>query len=101
MRWSNKCGFAAVHELAIGPLLPSPTRIRHGSYQGIAAVQLSESTALLGIPDAGLCTHIRVFDEVFEVVRVCAFMLDAERFWSSLAAVSAISFFTIARPNEL
>jgi hypothetical protein len=44
---------------------------------------------------------IRGFDEEFEVVRACQFMVDTERGCSGLAAISAISFLTIARPNEL
>ena len=44
---------------------------------------------------------IEVLDDEFEVVRACTFMVDTERCCSGLVAISAISFLTIARPNEL
>jgi hypothetical protein len=45
--------------------------------------------------------NLQLFDKEFEVVRACVFMADTERFCSGLAAISAISFLTMARPNEL
>jgi hypothetical protein len=44
---------------------------------------------------------IQVFDVEFEVVPTCAFMVDTERCRLGLVAISAISFLTVARSNEL
>jgi hypothetical protein len=59
------------------------------------------SASLFGeIPMRACAFNIQVFDKEFEVVRVCTFLVDTERCCSGLVAISAISFLTIARPNE-
>src|SRR5258708_17491634 len=37
----------------------------------------------------------------FEIILACAFIVETERCFPGLVAISAISFFTMARPNEL
>jgi hypothetical protein len=44
---------------------------------------------------------IHILDDELEVARPRTFMVDTERSRSGLVAISAISFLTIARPNEL
>jgi hypothetical protein len=44
---------------------------------------------------------IQVLDDEFDIVRACTFMVDTERCCAGLVAISAISFFTMERPNEL
>ncbi len=45
--------------------------------------------------------HIHRLDGELEVVRGCTFTADIERCRSGLMAISAMSFLTIERPNEL
>jgi hypothetical protein len=53
-------------------------------------------------PTGSACAfHIHRLDGELEVVRGCTFTADIERCRSGLMAISAMSFFTIERPNEL
>jgi hypothetical protein len=73
-----------------------------GSYRGISCRPAFQDYSYSWASPMRACAlSIHVFDEEFEVARPCTFMVDTERCRSGLVATSAISFLTMARPNEL
>jgi hypothetical protein len=75
--------------------------LRHKLPSSLPRFSYSSVSLLAVIPMRACALNIRGFDEEFEVVRACTFMVDTGRCRSGLVAISAISFLTIARPNKL
>jgi hypothetical protein len=80
---------------------PSRKLLSHKLPSSLRRFSYSSASLLAVIPMRACALNIRGFDKEFEVVRPSTFMVDTERCCSGLVAISAISFLTIARPNEL